>query len=59
MEKFLTMLAWILVIPLSVFVGWTIYLLIVAFTTKGVKLTIGSIIPYIIFALSWAWILSR
>lgn len=61
MEKFLIILAWILAIPTTFYVLWCLMLFIVVLFSKGAKIEVGAkaIIPYIIFALSWAWILSR
>ncbi len=61
MDKFLYILAWILVIPTSLYVGWVMTLIVLAFCIEEAKLTItrSAFILFIIFALSWAWILSR
>jgi hypothetical protein len=60
-DKFLTILAWILAVPTTLFVSWCLFTLIVVFFSKDARLEIGvrAIVPYIIFALSWAWILSK
>jgi len=61
MDKFLIILAWILAVPTTLFVLYCLLALIVVFFYKGAKTEIGiwAMIPYIIFSLSWAWILSR
>jgi hypothetical protein len=61
MGNFFLILAWLIAIPCTLYVLFVLVLLAVVMVRSDYQLTIGSrsLIPYILFAISWAWILSR
>ena len=59
-EKMITLLAWIMVIPTSMFALIFMFGIIIEFCKKlTVTLHLLSLLIYFISALCWAWILSR
>ena len=61
MEKFFTILAWIIAVPSTFAVAYQVIAVFVVFMTDRAKLTVGpkAIIPWLIFGVCWAWIFSH
>lgn len=64
LENFFTILAWIMIVPTTLFVGWclfiiVVYLFVAIFTKEKATLTIGpgSFFPILAAAMCWAWLL--